>query len=179
MSLRLAITFVALTILTSLSGCTTYRLGSGNELTFKSIYVKPAENNSFAPQAQAIVSAKIRDTLIRDGRVKLLTDEADADAILLVNLSDYSHTPAARRSVDTKEARSFELKLTAQISLYEQSNGSYHFRNRTVEENTNVHTNDPFRSNAGNSYQQAEYQAMPRLAHGLARKITDEVLSVW
>ena len=179
MSRPLAIALTAVTMATLSGGCVSYRWGSGSALGFNTIYVKPARNNSFAPQAQTIVSTKVREALIRDGRVQVLANEADADAVLIINLSDYSRTPAARSSVDTQRARSLEIDLIAEISLYDQSTGEYRFQNRLIKEETDVHIGNPFRSNLEDSYQQAEFQAIPRLARDLARKIADEILSIW
>lgn len=179
MSRRIFTALTALVTLAILSGCASYRWGTGSELAFESIFVKPASNDSFAPQAQALVSAQIREAFIRDGRVKIVTSEEKADAVLLVNLTDYARNPSARSSVDTEQARDFELKLTAVISLYDQANGGYHFERRMIEESTNAYTDNPFSDEVVDSYQQAEYQAMPRLARDLARKVADEVLSPW
>ncbi len=180
MSLRFFTALATLFTLSILSGCASYRWGTGAELPFKSIYVKPATNDSFAPQAQALVSAQIREAFIHDGRVKVVASEEKADAVLLVNLSDYTRDPSARSSTDTELASAFQIRLRAVISLYNQAKGDYHFERRALEETSNTYTNDPFQNGtASDSYQQAEYQAMPRLARGLARKIADEVLGTW
>ena len=179
MSRRFLTAFAALLTLAILSGCTSYRWGSGTELRFESLYVKPADNESFAPQAQAIVSAKIREAFIRDGRVKIVSSEEQADAVLMVNLTHYKSKPSSRSSIDTEMARTFFITLTAVTSLYDNNNGSYHYQNRTSEASTNAYSDNPFNPAIPDSYQQAEYQAIPQLARNLARKIADETLSTW
>ena len=91
------------------SGCNSYQFGNPAELAFESIYVQPVTNDSFAPQAQAILSTQIRDAFIRDGRTKLVTSREAADAVLIVNLTEYNRRAAARQSVDTTVAASFSL----------------------------------------------------------------------
>lgn len=164
------------------SGCASYHLGSPAEPEFDSIYVRPVANESFAPQAQALVSAQIRQAFIRDGRIAILSDPEQADAILEITLTDYSRNAAARQSTDTVTARNFDLRLDAQLSLYNQNAGNYYFQGRSVSERANAYVENPYAAPAAlqtDSYGQSEYDAMPRLARGLARKIADEVLSPW
>jgi hypothetical protein len=162
-------------------GCKSYQLG-GPELPFESIYVQPATNDSFAPQAQALLSGQIRDAFIRDGRLKLTTSEESADALLLVNVTEYDRRAASRARSDTVRARDFDLFLSAQISLYDQNRGDYMFEARTISERSNAYVDNPYLNESAadlQTFQQAEYQAMPRLTRDLARKIADEVLSPW
>jgi len=163
-------------------GCKSYQLG-GPELPFESIYVKPATNDSFAPQAQALLSGQIRDAFIRDGRLRLTISEESADAVLLVNLTKYDRRAASRARADTVQARDFDLFLHAEVSLYDQNRGDYLFEARNISERSNAYVDNPYLDDSTDDLQgfflQAEYQAMPRLTHDLARKIADEVLSPW
>ena len=148
------------------------------------IYIKPATNHSFAPQAQPIVSAQIRETFIRDARVKLVAKQADADAVLYVDLTDYDRSAGSRNSTDTAIANNFYIRLTAEVSLYDQSKGDYLFQQRSIQADTNAYIGNPYADSADAdnqiiSYQQSERQAMEQLARAIARKITDEVLSPW
>lgn len=165
-----------------LSGCKSYQFGNPTELPFKSIYIQPATNESFAPQAQALLSSQIREAFIRDGRAKLVTSEEDADAVLLVNLTEYGRQAAARRREDTALARDFDLTLTAEVSLFNQNKGDYYFQERELSERSNAYADNPYADPGAlqtQDFLQAEYQAMPRLTRDLARKIADEVLSPW
>lgn len=163
-------------------GCASYHLGSPAEPEFESLYVRPAQNESFAPQAQALVSTQLRQALIRDGRIAIVSDPAQADAILEVTLTDYSRSAAARQSTDTVTAQNFDLRLDAQLSLYNQNSGNYYFQGRQLSERSSAYVENPYADPSAlntDSYIQSEYNAMPRLARGLARKIADEVLSPW
>lgn len=168
-------------VILGFGGCASYQLGSGGELPFKTIFVRPATNDSFAPQAQALVSAQVRETIIQDGRLEIVANESDADAVLMINLSEYDRSSAARSSEDSVEARDFNVTLVAEISLYDNASGDFQFRNREVSDYTIAYVNNPYadQNAAIQSYRRSEYQAMPRLARDLGRKIADEVLSVW
>ena len=176
------VTMLALFALAFISGCNSYQLGNPVELPFESIYIKPVTNDSFAPQAQALLSAQIRETFIRDGRTKLVTSREDADAVLLINLTEYNRLVAARQSEDTTLAASFNLILAAEVSLFNQNKGDYYFKERIIKESSSAYANNPYATPTTAQTQdflQMEYQAMPRLTHDLSRQIADEVLSTW
>ena len=165
-----------------ISGCNSYQLGNPVELPFESIYIKPVSNDSFAPQAQALLSTQIRDAFIRDGRTKLVTSREAAEAVLLITLTEYNRRTAARQSEDTTAAASFSLVLSAEVSLFNQNEGDYYFQERIIRESSSAYVNNPYSDPAAAQTQdflQMEYQAMPRLTHDLSRRIADEVLNTW
>lgn len=165
-----------------ISGCKSYQFGNPVELPFESIYIKPVTNDSFAPQAQALLSSQIRDIFIHDGRTKLVTSNEAADAVLIVNLTEYKRHAAARQSVDTRVAASFYLALAAEVSLFNQNKGDYYFLERMVWKSSHAYLNAPYDTSATSQSQdflQSEYQSMPRLTRDLARRIADEVLNPW
>jgi hypothetical protein len=165
-----------------ISGCKSYQFGNPTELPFDSIYIKPVTNDSFAPQAQALISSQIRDIFIHDGRTKLVTSSEAADAVLIVNLTEYKRHAAARRSVDTTMAANFSLTLSAEVSLFNQNKGEYYFQERMIQKSSNAYVEDLYASPGDSQTQgflQSEYQAMPRLTRDLARRIADEVLNPW
>ena len=73
-----------------MAGCQSYQLGDPAQLDFKSIYIKPVTNDSFAPQVQALLSSQIRELFIRDSRTQMVNDHKEADVILFVNLISYN-----------------------------------------------------------------------------------------
>ena len=171
---------ISLCLLTFITGgCQSYQLGDPAQLEFKSIYIKPATNDSFAPQVQSLLSAQVRELFIRDSRSKVLNNQKEADVILIVNLIDYKRSTAARQADDSTLARSFDLNLYAQVSLFDQNSGSYLFEDRLIKQKYSVYANNLFEQAQSQSLVQAEYQAMPGLVRKLARKIADEVLSPW
>lgn len=162
-----------------LSACKSYHLGSPAEIPFQSIYIAPVSNHSYTPQAQAIVSAMLRDDFIRDARVRVVASKENADAVLLVDLTDYERNTTARNQRDTTIADSFDVILKARFSLLNQQTKTYFFTNRPVQAKTNAYTRNPYENNSVNEYQLSERQAMEQLARELARKISDEVLNPW
>ncbi len=171
--------------LTLLSGCASYQLGSSSEIPFETLYIQPATNDSFAPQAQPIVSSQLRSAFIRDGRIQLVTKAEDADAVLSVNLTDYTRSSASRSTRDSERASDFDIRLESKATLFNQRSGDYYFEGRKLSARTNSYVRNPYlEGTAGtlegvDAYHQGEREAMPRLARDLARQIADEVLSTW
>lgn len=165
--------------LSILSACKSYHLGSPSEIPFKSIYIAPVSNHSYAPQAQAIISAMLRENFMRDARATVVSKKENADAILLVDLTNYDRNINARNQQDTGIADSFDINLEAAVSLMDQKTGTYLFANRPIQATTNAYTRNPYEEDSVIAYQLSERQAMEQLARDLARKVTDLVLSPW
>lgn len=166
----LRLLFASLLIGLLTTGCARYQLGRHAEPPFRSIYVKPVSNASFAPQAQAILTRQLRENFLHDGLLQV-ENEADADAVLVIVLRDFDRQIAATRVEDTELADKLRLELLADCTLLDNRTGRIYFENRPVSA-----TVDTF---PGDRSQQAEYQAMPVLTRNLARRISYEVLQVW
>ena len=72
-----------------LSACKSYHLGSPTEIPFKSIYIKPVSNKSYAPQAQAIVSAMLRENFIQRVFAMQRWHQLQADGLTVGKLVDF------------------------------------------------------------------------------------------
>ncbi len=153
------------------SGCAHYQLGTGSKLTFQRLYVAPVANDTALPQAVALVSTQIRESLLRDGRVTLVSAEADADATLVITLTNYGREVATVRPDDTGLARKFNLTLEAKATLRDQRTGKLLFENRALSSQRQAFTDS--------GQLQAEYQTLPLLAASLAESVRNAVLDVW
>ena len=154
------------------SGCSHYQLGTGTkDLGFSTVYIAPVTNEAAVPQATALVSRELRNSLLQDGRMSLAADEASADAVLSVALVHYARTFTAVQPNDTALARKFDLVLTAHCSLIDQRTGKPLFKNRPVSVTRQIYVDD--------GQNPAEYQALPQLADQLADRVSHAVLDVW
>jgi uncharacterized protein (DUF2267 family) len=160
----------SLLLLALLSGCGRYQLGRHAEPPFRSIYVRPVSNETFAPQVQAILSQQLREQFLRDGLLQV-ESESEADAVLEVVLRTFNRRIAATRPEDTTVAEKLRLELTAFCTLTDSRTGQVYFENRPVLATAQSFPQD--------RPQQEEFQAMPVLAGDMARRITYEVLQVW
>ena len=160
-----------LSLLLGLAGCAQYRLGTGAQPGFATLYIEPVRNQTLLPQAQAIVSTQLREAFIHDGRVTLVNSEAEADATLTVVLHDYHRVVTAVREDDTGLARKFALTLATECTLHDNRGGRDLFKNRPVSVNRDAFTDG--------GQLQSEYQTLPLLAEALGQKISHSVLDVW
>lgn len=168
---RLAAWFAVLPAVFLLSSCSHYRLGHGGEIPFDSIFVAPAENTSYAPQAQAALTASLRRTLLQDGRLTLASAPETADVLLQVEITGYQREPVAVESSDTGLARKFDVALVASGSLIDRRSGRPYFVARPFQVERGV-----FRDSG---LVLAEYETMPVLTEALADRIAAAVLDVW
>ena len=142
------------------TGCAHYRLGTDSAPAFRSLHVAPADSRIALPQGAALLSARLRESLLRDARVELRPDLAGADAALTVTLVDYRRELAAARADDTGLARKFNVTLTAACTLRDSRSG----RREVFTDSGQL---------------QAEYQAVALLTEALATRITSDLLENW
>ena len=154
-----------------LAGCSHYRLGTGDTLAFRTLYVTPVANHTFLPQANAIVSAALRQELLRDSRVTLVDSPEAADATLTLTLVDYHREVATVRAGDTGLARKFALTLNGMLTLHDNRAGRDLFAQRPVTAVRDAYTDS--------GQLQEEYQTLPLLAGVLARNSAHAALDVW
>ena len=153
-----------------LTGCAGYRLGMENSLPFESIFVDVVANDSFAPQAQALLTQNLRESIARDPRVKL-ADREEADVTLTVRLSSYTRQPDAAMVGDTALARSFRLNLGALVTLQDNRDARTYLNDWPVETESEAFTDS--------GLTQAEYREIPLLTEDLSARIREKVLDTW
>ncbi len=160
---------LALALAGALAGCSHYHLGAPGRPLAQSIFVAPAVNAAFAPQAGPLVTEAARLALARDGRADLAAADT-AEAKLEIRLIRFERDVLAARRDDTALARKFAAKLTAEITLTDR-NGKILLDRRTI-----TATRDVF---VDSGLQPTEYQTMPLLAEALAVEIAHAVLDTW
>jgi len=154
-----------------LPACSHYQLGTKARLTFATLYVAPVEDRAMVPQAQTVVTAALREALLKDGRVALAPSPEAADATLHVALVGYEREVAAASATDTGLARKFALNLNATCTLTDNRTKRPLFTNRPIRVTRDAYTDS--------GQLQAEYQTLPELAEALADKVAHAVLDVW
>jgi len=169
MRFRISALFVA-TLAVGLTACSHYQLGTTGKLSFSTLYVEPASNQTLLPQAQAIISTQLREAFAKDGRVTLVASPEAADATLRVNLRDYHRDVASVLENDTGLARKYTLTLEVVCTLRNRA-GDNLFTDRAIRVQRDAFTDG--------GQLQSEYQTVPFLAEALAKKVVHAVLDVW
>ncbi len=152
------------------TGCTSYHLGKSADMPFKTLYIEPVSNRSFAPQTQALLNENLIEAFLRDGQIRIV-DESQAETTLRVVITRYDREIAARQKDDTFLGRTFGVTLEVQVSLIDNLTGNLYFAGRNLSTNDNILIDD--------GLPQSEYQTIPVLTRSLAQKIKNTVISVW
>jgi hypothetical protein len=163
-------------------GCANYRLGTGADPSFTTLYIEPAKNKTTLAQSQALMSTFIREAFVRDGRVTVVDRASDADATLEVTIVNYRRDNAANREDDVGLARKFTLHLRASCRLRDNRTGRILFDGRIVEAQREAFTDNGLGSvpfGTSNDQLQSEYNTLPLLASSFSDKLTHAVLDVW
>ncbi len=155
----------------AIAGCAHYRPGDGAELPFSSLYIAPVVDRSLVPRAATLLSADLRDAILRRAsNPALAPDAASSDATLAVTLLDLRRGIAATSPSDTALGTAFQVSLHAEITLL-KADGTALISRRAVESSTMVF--------ALGDYAQGEQQAIPALAEALAVRIVNEITQGW
>lgn len=166
------ITLFIISLALFVGACSNYRLGgTPTELPFKSVYVKPVRNNSYAAQATNLLTNEISNAINHTPNLRTAL-EGDAQATLSVSIISYERKPVATRADDTALAASYAMEATAECTLV-RSNGDVVFKNRKVRARAMLYPN------SANDVIGNEYQNMPVLMRELGGKIKDAVIGIW
>lgn len=159
-------------LFTLLTACNHYHLGNPgvDALQFRTIYVAPVKNNSFAPQAQVLLTDQIIQLLQQSG-LQTTQHEEEADASLRVVLTQYDRVTSTTMENDTDIASSFYVTMVASCTLTDNNSECVYFLNRPISATINAQ--------AQSSVQRVLYQDMPTLTLKLADQIRNLATSAW
>ena len=78
------------------------------------------KNDSLAPLLGPKLDRELRKSIVKDGSFHLVNDPTDADASLIVQITQYGDSTEAYRPGDTLLAAGFNLRATAKIDLLDE-----------------------------------------------------------
>lgn len=148
-----------------------YQLGSATEPGFVTLHVAVVRNDAMAPQSSALVTTAVREAFIKDGRVRLIDDATQADAVLRIILVDYQREMTVAQPQDTGLSRRHDLILSARATLTDRRDGRVLLADRPLTARRGVFSDD--------GHSAAEYQTLPLLAERLADDAVRAVLERW
>jgi hypothetical protein len=165
------------------SGCSHYRLGTGSERPYESVFVAPVQTSGTIPQSAAIFSTHLREAFIQDGRLRVVNTPAEADAILTVKLGTLKRDRLTSLPGDRGLTRKFGLVLDATCTLSSGKDGKDWFTDRPLRVERQIFSEDGTGVTAATidatQQVQAEYQIVPQLAEPLAAQVRSAVLDTW
>lgn len=151
-----------------LAACAGYQPGAAPAPPFRSLGLSPVTVEAFAPQSGPLLHRQLAEAFLRAPGDLRLTSPDQAEAVLSVTLVGYDRQLRATRSDDTGLGRSFDLTLTAEVTLRSRD-GTTLWLDRVP-----VTVSDPAYTAA--NLPESEYQLLPVLADRLALRIRDRVL---
>ncbi len=178
MSRFLAASFAAF-VLFFTGACSHYRLGTGVERDFESVFIPPVETNAAYPQAAAVLTTQVREAFIRDGRIRVVNTPAEADSILIVTLTNLRRAKLTSLPTDSGLARKMGLTLEATATLRDPAGEKTWFADRPVAVERELFTDNGSADLQPLQQTQAEYALLPQLAEPFAKRLVGAVLDTW
>ncbi|MCD8483938.1 MAG: LPS assembly lipoprotein LptE [Verrucomicrobia bacterium] len=154
-----------------ISGCAHYRAGTPDSAipVGDRLYIAQVVNRSYAPQVRTLMSNELNNVFAQSALIRLVPDTNGA-WVLSVVLEEFDREAVATRQDDTGRALSFDLNLTARITLVSPK-GVTVLDGETVQADTTVYATQGLTA--------AEYDSMPLLTRALAQRIRNTVENLW
>ncbi|TAG29082.1 MAG: hypothetical protein EAZ36_04745 [Verrucomicrobia bacterium] len=172
-------------------GCSHYRLGTGAERDYTSIFIAPFETAGQLPQATAMLTSQAREAFIRDGRLRVVNTADEADAVLLVRIARVEREMLTATPADSGLARKLGVGLAVLATLRDPSGEKVWFADRPLRLDQQIFTDDGSAPSLGTpaianphflqpvQQTQAEFQLLPQLGESLATQLKSAVLDTW
>ncbi|MDX2227640.1 MAG: LPS assembly lipoprotein LptE [Verrucomicrobiae bacterium] len=163
--------FPLLIVLILLAGCG-YQVGPTPRGQFypgvKKIFIPVVKNQTFEPRIQVLVTDTIIREFQKDGSFEIGT-EAEADAILIVNLRDLTRSPLRFAQSNVVVAQEYELLLR----------GDFEMKGRDGKVLSSGSLSGRTTFYVGNDLIAAQQQALPLAAENLGYKIASHISEQW
>jgi hypothetical protein len=153
-------------------GCTMmgYTVGSTLPSDLRKIYVPTFENLSGEPQLEAPTTAAAIQEFQKDGTLRVVKTEAEADLVLTVKLSKFSLEPLRFDPNQEKKANEYRMLIDARLECVNRRAG-------TVLTSHSVQGKTDFIPSGGMTLSKRD--AVPDASADLAHKIVKSVVEAW
>jgi hypothetical protein len=153
-----------------LTGCMGYRLGGSRPAGIESVAMAPVVNATGEPAIEIQVTHAMRERIQFDGRMQLVNDPENADALIEIRLTDFSMSPIAFRSDLKTTPLIYRLRITGTARLRSTATGEVLSEASTYGEAT-----FDFKSDLTTSKRDAE----PIAAREIAKFMLDDMIERW
>ena len=160
-------------------GCSHYSVINKDAFPFETIYIDPVNNNSYAPNVQALFDTQIRQKLLESGAVRIVQNLDQADCQLFIRLENYQRSPSGRSSQDPGQITALNASLTAIVSFYDNQQGRYLIDEYALNSNEPIFFTERRSEQAPLDTKEGEYRALPKITNALAEQIAQLVLNHW
>ncbi|MBI2441853.1 MAG: hypothetical protein HYV35_10840 [Lentisphaerae bacterium] len=157
-------------MLTGLSGCVGYRLGSTLPPDVKSIYVRVFINKSNEPLVEIDATNATIAEFQKDGTLRIVSADDEADLLLETTLDGLTLTPLRYSQADKAKPNEYRLTLHASLVLKRATTREIMSEASVIGESTFA-----FIGNLTSS----KRAAIPLASEDLAKRIVEKVVETW
>ena len=166
---KYALTILAATAISFMSGCANYQLGTTLPPHLRSINVETFKNATKEPQIETTITSETLREFQRDGQLKI-KDPDTADILLKGVITEYRLEPVRSSRNNPKTTLEYKAVVTVRITAVERVNG----KKVTAQ---NVVGSKIFDVNG--DLVNARRSILPEVSRELGRKVVDAVISAW
>ena len=153
-----------------LYGCMGYQLGGSRPADVKTVAMAPVVNDTGEPAIELQVTHAMRQRIQFDGRLQLVNDPANADAVIGITLTRYDLNPIAYDSELRSTPNIYRLRITGEAELRDTETGTVVSSSSTYGEAT-----FPFQADLTSS----KRDALPAAAEEIAKFMLDDLIDRW
>jgi hypothetical protein len=153
-----------------LAGCMGYRLGGSRPEGIETVALAPVINATGEPAIELQVTHAMRERIQFDGRMRLVNEPENADALIEIRLTNYSMSPIAYRADLKTTPLIYRLRITGTASLKDSMTGKILSTSSTYGEST-----FDFKSDLTSS----KRDALPYAAEEIAKFMLDDLIERW
>ncbi len=157
-------------IVLAMTGCGPYRLGTTLPANLQTVYVPTFENKTFQPGIEVDVTNAVITRFRQDGNLRPVSKD-QADTILEGVITDWNRRVLGYTGDDENEVEEYRLYVTAVITFKELSTGEVLIKGQRVRGYTDFYVEADLPTE--------EEDARPKAFKDLARRIVDQVVSIW
>jgi len=136
----------------------------------RTIYVPTFKNRSAEPSLEAEATRATRQEFQKDGTLRLVDSEENADIVLDVAILRYNQEPLRYRRDRPRSTQEYRLSITAEITAVQRRTGGILVKQQVVGETSFELQGDLVTSKSS---------ALPLAAADLAHKIVSSVVEAW
>ncbi|MFH1037899.1 MAG: LptE family protein [PVC group bacterium] len=152
------------------AGCGPYRLGTTLPPHLQTVYVPTFENTTFEPGIEVDVTDAVITRFRQDGNLRPVSRD-QADTVLEGEITGWNRRVLDYTGEEENEVEEYRLYVTAVITFRELATGETLVSNQRVRGYTDFYLEGDLPT--------AEEDARPRAFKDLARRIVDQVVSIW
>lgn len=153
-----------------LAGCMGYQLGGTRPEGIKTVHVAAVVNATTEPAIELQVTHALRQRIQLDGRLKLVNNAGQADAVIEVELTDYKLQAIAFRDDLKTTPEQYRLRISGQAELRNTKTGQILLESKTYGE-----ARFAFESDLTTS----KRNALPVAAEEIAKFMVDDLIEQW